>query len=157
MSLRKLIPLLALALLAGCERTGRAAPGICTPFPQAPPPAAPGAATPATDFAAALDDCLHRWGYTLAVSSDRAGEVAQATVAACAPALIRWNQQALAAAPAAAQGGGGGEPAPSLLTGQLTTPPAEHHAYAQARALFYVVQARAGHCPAPPMSPPAAR
>jgi len=42
------------------------------------------------------------------------------------------------------------ESAPSLLTGQTTTPIAEHYNYAQGRALFYVVQGRAGKCAPPP-------
>ena len=35
------------------------------------------------------------------------------------------------------------------MTGQPTTPLAEHNGYAERRAIFYVVQARAGSCPAP--------
>lgn len=153
------IAVLALAALslAGCNRRGDNS-RICTPFQEAAATGnaqavAPGALVPTADPAAALDDCLHRWGYTLAASPDRAQEVATAVVAACAPALTRWNQQTLAA-PAAAQGAGAGEAAPSLLTGQNTTPITEHYNYAQGRALFYVVQGRAGKC-APP--PPTAR
>lgn len=144
--------------LAGCNKP--AGSEICTPFAAATPAAgaaqtpAPGALQPAVvaaDPAAALDDCLHRWGYTLAASSDRAQEVALAVVAACSPALTRWNQQILGTgAQGAAQGQSLAEPAPSLLTGQNTTPIAEHYNYAQARALFYVVQGRAGKCAPPP-------
>lgn len=146
---------LGLVSLAGCNNaeSGHAGSSICTPFAEAAAAtgnaqaAAPGA-QPAADPAAALDDCLHRWGYTLAASSDRAQEVAQAAVAACTPALTRWNQQMLAAM-ANGQGSGSGETAPSLLTGQPTTPITEHYNYAQGRALFYVVQGRAGKCAAP--------
>jgi hypothetical protein len=160
----KLISALALAALglAGCNNPdNRASAGsrICTPFAEAnantTANAAPGAVLPtqpAVDPAAALDDCLHRWGYTLAASSDRAQEVAQAAVAACTPALTRWNQQTLSAAAPGVQGPAPAEAAPSLLTGQATTPIAEHYNYAQARALFYVVQGRAGKCAPPPAS-----
>ncbi|CAN7558326.1 hypothetical protein LJR225_004088 [Phenylobacterium sp. LjRoot225] len=158
-SLIAAVALTALAV-AACNNPDRAASRICTPFAAAnasanPGPAAPGVAQPlpaAADPAAALDDCLHRWGYTLAASSDRAQEVAQAAIAACTPALTRWNQQTLSAPAAGSQGPGPAETAPSLLTGQATTPIVEHYNYAQARALFYVVQGRAGKCAPPPAS-----
>jgi hypothetical protein len=122
------------------------------PFPavaQATGQAAGAAAPIATDPSAALEDCLHRWGYALAVSRDDASQVATATVAACGTTLARWNQQTLTT-------GGEGEnanaiEAPSLLSGQPTTPIAEHFIFAQGRALFYVVQARAGKCGPPPI------
>lgn len=163
----KLIAAAALASLglAACNNGGGdragAASRICTPFAVAAGGAgnaqtpAPGVQPAAADPAAALDDCLHRWGYSLAAASDGAQEVAMATVAACAPALTRWNQQMLATA-TGPQGAAATETAPSLLTGQPTTPIAEHYNYAQARALFYVVQGRAGKC-APPPPPKATR
>jgi hypothetical protein len=147
----KLIAATALAALslAACNRGGGSS--ICTPFADAAPaaPAAPGQIAPAPtgDPAAAVDDCLHRWGYTLAASTDTAEAVARATLAACTPALTRWNQQGIAAGAAP---GSAIQAAPSLLTGQPTNPFAEHFAYAQSRALFYVVQARAGRCAPPP-------
>lgn len=114
--------------------------GVCKAFPAA-------AAQPAaTDGAAGLEDCLHRWAYTLAGGPDDAGTVADATVAACTAPLSRWNQQSLAAA--------ANESAPqeatSLLTGEPTSPIAEHRNFAADRALFYVAQARAGNCKPPP-------
>ena len=151
---------LAVLSLAGCNKPSGSQ--ICTPFaaPAASaastPAPAPGALQPAAvaaDPATALDDCLHRWGYTLAASSDRAQEVAMAVVAACSPALTRWNQQMVAVAASGSTGGqvpNVAESAPSLLTGQTTTPIAEHYNYAQGRALFYVVQGRAGKCAPPP-------
>jgi hypothetical protein len=110
--------------------------------------AAPVVAAPiASDPGVAVEDCLHRWGYALAASADEANQVATATVAACGSSISRWNQQTLTG------GDGGGPPeAPSLLTGQPTTPITEHFIFAQGRALFYVVQARAGKCTAPPIS-----
>ena len=95
--------------------------------------------------AALVDECVRRWAYSLASSQDPAATVAEATVAACTPQLARWNQQALS------QPGADVE-ASSLTTGQLTTPLAEHSAYTGGRALFYVVQARAGRCAAPPIT-----
>ncbi|MBS0362635.1 MAG: hypothetical protein JSR98_14765 [Proteobacteria bacterium] len=142
---------IAAASLAACTASsngGLAADGaVCQPFAKttvATGPAPPAPAAMTGDPAAALDDCLHRWGYALAHSSDDAQPVANAVLAACGSSLSRWNQAALATAPAADQ-------APSLITGQPTTPLGEHFVYAQSRALFYVVQARAGKCASPPM------
>lgn len=163
--------LAALSLVA-CDNNGRggggSVSGICKPFTTAnangsatnttngaatslnTPQNSPGApnvlpAAAAGDPAAAMDDCLHRWGYTLAASSDAANFAAEATLAACSTELSAWNQQALTA-----DNGGGAVQAPSLMTGQQTNPMAEHHSFAEGRALFYVVQARAGHCGPPP-------
>jgi hypothetical protein len=142
--------------LAGCNdnRQGMATvSGVCKPFPNATTNAAaanataPATALPAGDPSAALDDCLHRWGYALAASTDPANIVANAALAACTPSLTAWNQQSLTAG-----GGGAGLEAPSLLNGETTNPLAEHYAFAGARALFYVVQARAGHCAPPPLA-----
>lgn len=150
---RGLAVALAAAGFAGCNASaaGMAADGaVCQPFkaasnaPNNTAPA-PSAAAPA-DPSVALDDCLHRWGYALAHSTDEASAVATAVSAACGSSLSRWNQAALT--------GGlspGDQSAPSLITGQPTTPFNEHFQFAQGRALFYVVQARAGRCAAPPM------
>ncbi|HVI34552.1 hypothetical protein [Phenylobacterium sp.] len=153
------LALTALALAAcndndGDRRRGSGGARLCIPFAgaqttqggQAAPAVAP------TTPSAAMDDCLHRWGYALAASEeDSADQVAGAVVAACMPALSRWNQQSLtptagptgAAPPSSAQ---------SLITGEETNAMAERYRYAEGRALFYVVQARAGNCPAPPMT-----
>jgi len=150
--------------LSACDNAGGrggSASGVCKPFmtaangnastPQtnAAAPTSVGVlpAAPSGDPSAAVDDCLHRWGYTLAASSDAANFVAEATVAACGTALSSWNQQALSS-----DNAGGAVQAPSLLTGQPTNPISEHYNFAQGRALFYVVQARAGHCGPPPAS-----
>ncbi|WP_411289203.1 hypothetical protein [Phenylobacterium sp.] len=152
------IAALAAVGLSACEgnqnrRTAGGGGGLCKPFTEtannnAAMPAAPGAA--AGDASAAMDDCLHRWSYTLAASSDTADVVADAVVAACNAPLARWNQQSMG-------GAGGAEgmtEAPSLLTGQPTNPILEHNTFAGGRALFYVVQARAGKC-GPPKAGPA--
>jgi hypothetical protein len=131
--------------LAGCnDRSIKAAsPGLCYDFkakPAAATPAIPAVA--AADAATPVDDCVRRWAYTLAASSDDADTVAEASVAACGGALSRWNQQHI--------GEGDAGEALSITTGQPTNPLAEHNAFAHSRALLYVVQARAGHCAAPP-------
>lgn len=134
--------------LAACGETGprTAAKGICTPFVSTTAQGVGGpAASPGADPSAPVDDCLHRWAYSLARSSDPADVVGRATVAACSAALTRWNQQGLGQPGAETAG----EPL-SLVDGQPTNPFAAHHEFAQDRALFYVVQARAGHCAPPP-------
>jgi hypothetical protein len=158
----KLIVLTALSALAltGCNDRDRNGSGmasagnrLCKPFTTA--ANGQGQATPAmpmvVDGSTAVDECLHRWAYSLAASPDPADHVAQAAMAACTTALARWNQQSLS--PVMGPNGVATPPAqeaPSLLTGQPTTPFQEHYTFAQGRALFYVVQARAGKCPPPP-------
>jgi hypothetical protein len=151
-----LIPAAALAALAlaGCNdnRGAGAASGVCKPFTTASNSAtnatAPANALPPapTDASAPLDDCLHRWAYTLAAASDPANVVGEAALAACTDQLSAWNRQGLANGTE----GGASVQAPSLINGETTNPLAEHYAFAQGRALFYVVQARAGHCGPPP-------
>lgn len=94
---------------------------------------------------APVEECVRRWAYSLAPSRDPADAVAQAVVAACTPQLARWNQQTL-------NQPGADVEAASITTGEPTTPLGEHRAYTAGRALFYVVQARAGSCPAPPVT-----
>ena len=133
---------LAALTLSACERGPQhmAANGkICVDFKAA---KAPASGAPGADGATAVDQCVQRWAYSLAPSHDEAGAVAEAAAAACSTHLSRWNQASLS------QPGAEGEAA-SLITGQPTTPLAEHNAFTQSRALFYVVQARAGNC-APP-------
>ena len=113
---------------------------ICIDFKQAKPPLAASGTADST----ALDTCVQRWAYALASSRDDAEVVADATVAACGAQLARWNQASLAQPNAESESA-------SLMTGQPTTPLAEHNAFSHARALFYVVQARAGNCAAPPI------
>ena len=132
---------LAALTLSACERgPGQMAANskLCVDFKQT--KAAP--TTIAAEGAAAVDQCVLRWAYSLASSHDDADAVAEAVTAACGAHLSRWNQASLSQP-------GGTEEAASLTTGQPTTPLAEHNAFTHQRALFYVVQARAGHC-APP-------
>jgi hypothetical protein len=142
--------------LAACDRDdrdddGREVAGICTPFraqgaaaPASDPASVDAVAVPATSGdAAGFDDCLHRWGYRLARSDDPAEVTAAAVVAACAPALARWNSATIA------QPATGPDTAISLVTGESSTTLAERYTSAQSKALFYVVQARAGNCALP--------
>ncbi|USQ94794.1 hypothetical protein [Caulobacter sp. RL271] len=140
-------PVMAVAALAvlglaacGDRHDGMANPKICTDFKAAP------SVTAASDPSTPVEECTRRWAYSLAGSRDSAEVVSDAVVAACAAQLSKWNQASLGqAAPSA------GEQALSLTTGQPTNPLAEHSAFAQGRALFYVVQARAGRCSPPPV------
>jgi hypothetical protein len=131
---------LAAASLSACQQKERTVAGICKAFPDA------SAAPTANDGSAAMDDCLHRWAYTLAGGRDDAALVADGVVAACTAPLSRWNQQSLTAAAASNVP----QDAQSLLTGEPTNPIAEHANFAKDRSLFYVVQARAGGCKPPP-------
>ncbi|THD58245.1 hypothetical protein [Phenylobacterium sp.] len=133
--------------LSACDRRHDLAanPKVCADFKTS---AKPGTASPAATLdpgAAPVDECVRRWAYALAPSHDPAGAVAQASVVACMTQLARWNRQTLAQPGSDLQ-------ADSLTTGQPTTPLAEHSTYTAGRALFYVVQARAGLCAAPPMT-----
>jgi len=120
--------------LAACQSDRKPTAGLCKAFPAAQPSA--------SDAAAVVDDCLHRWSYALAgAEDDSAPIVADAAVSACTAPLTRWNQQGLAAAT---------PDAPSLITGETTNAVAERTNFARSRSLFYVVQARAGGCKPPP-------
>lgn len=132
---------LAALTLGACSETDRLGGNskICVDFKEA--KGVPVAAT--ADGSTAVDECVRRWAYSLATSRDEAAVVAEAAAAACSVQLSRWNQTTLA------QPNAEGE-ATSILTGLPTTPLAEHNAFAQSRALLYVVQARAGNCAPPP-------
>ncbi len=144
MNRKPVMAVLALAALglAACDghRNAMANPNICADFK-----ANPGASA-AADPSTPVEECTRRWAYSLAGSHDSAEIVGDAVVAACAPALSKWNQASLG------QAAPGGEQALSLTTGQPTNPLAEHNAFAQGRALLYVVEARAGRCKPPPVN-----
>jgi|SRR5579859_553521 len=105
--------------------------------------AKPAAVPLGAEGAAPVDECVRRWAYSLAPSHDPAAAVADATVTACNSQLVRWNQQTL-------NQPGSDVEANSITTGQPTTSLAEHRAFTASRALFYVIEARAGRCQAPP-------
>ena len=133
----------------------------CTPFPKA---AAASTATTsglaaapvstAADPGAAFDDCVHRWAYAMAPARDPADIVAHAAVDACGAQMNAWNQQIQA------QTAQYEEPAPptrgreSQQQMEQQNPQnsalAQHMQVAQARSLFYVIQARAAGCAPPP-------
>jgi hypothetical protein len=146
-SLTAALALAALGLAACNDRTDRINSGICWNFN---PGNGQTAATPiaSSNAASPVEDCMRRWAYSLAGSRDPADTVANAVVSACGATLTRWNQAALAQE---SQDTSGGE-AVSLTTGQPTTPLAAHAAFAQGRALLYVVEARAGNCAPPPVT-----
>ena len=128
--------------LTACNQPARTNANICVDFKTAKAPSAtPGA--PGADGAARVDECVKRWAYSLASSPDDAMVVAEAAKAACGAQLSSWNQQIVN------QPGADGESV-SIMTGEPTTPLAEHNGFAERRALFYVVQARAGNCAPPP-------
>ncbi len=91
-----------------------------------------------------MEDCVRRWAYSLAPSRDPADAVAGAVAEACSVQLTRWNRQSLN------QPSSGDGVSSSIITGEPTTPLGEHNTFTHARALFYVVQARAGACAPPP-------
>jgi hypothetical protein len=139
---------------AGCadrSHMGAHTAGICSPFPAAtttttttngvPDPTAP--AANAVADASTLDDCLHRCGYRLAKADDTGTAVAGAVVAACSTVLSRWNQASLN------QPQTGPDQAVSLVTGETNNTPQDRYKMAEAKALFYVEQGRAGNCSAP--------
>ncbi len=144
-----LIAVLALGAVTACDRNGNVGAGadnrICTPFPTTPANGAaatsPTIAVAGTE-AASFDDCLHRWSYKLASSSDSADQVGRAVVQACGENLSRWNAEVVNASDRAPE-------TFDLTTGRPTTPVERNYQYAQGKALFYVVQARAGHCAVP--------
>lgn len=139
----------AVAVLAleasGCTQRALAQNGgfgdgkYCAPFKTA---VAQSGQAALADPAAAFEDCVHRWGYTLAPARDPADVVAQAAVDACGPVLTAWNQQTL----------GQDSPDETDRRGRPTMNPqlAERMRAAESRALFYVVQARADSCAPPP-------
>lgn len=145
-----LAALAALSLSACSDNDGpRVAKGICTPFAATPAATNTTAGVPAlapaagVDGAGSVEDCLHRWAYSLAGADDTADVVADAAVAACSSAISKWNQATLS-------GPAGPSDAVSLVTGEPTSAIVEHRNFADSRALFFVVQARAGHCAPPP-------
>ncbi|WP_310542894.1 hypothetical protein [Phenylobacterium sp.] len=130
---------LALSACSGQPRAMAANGNICVDFKLPKAAALPGVSADA----AAVDDCVRRWAYSLAPSRDDAETVADAASAACNTQLARWNQQTLTQP-------GAEDPSASLITGEPTTALAEHNTFSRTRALFYVVQARAGACRPPP-------
>ena len=145
---------LAIVLPACSARTGGGAGGrlalagtnYCTPFKSATTNNSAGLAAPATsDPGAAFDDCVHRWGYTLAPARDPADLVAQASVDACGTALTALSQQTASQPAATASPQDQNQPAAGVSSAV-----SQQMRMAEAKALFYVIQARAAGCAPPP-------
>jgi hypothetical protein len=136
---------------AGDGQAATTASGYCTAFRTTNAAGAQNSAV--ADPSGALDDCIHRWAYVLSRGHDPADVVAHATLEACSANLAAWSQQA-AGASQQDQGGqsprydrrgeAGGEATPNPMAQQM--------GMVDAKALFYVVQARAGNCELPPAS-----
>jgi hypothetical protein len=146
----------AAAILSGCSQSADAQNGLslngskyCSAFKTGADTTSTSALSAAlSDPGGAFDDCIHRWGYALAPARASADVVAQAAVDACGPILSAWSQQT------------GGEPqnAPesrydrrgAQQAMQQPSPAQQQIRQAEAKALFYVVQARAAGCQPPP-------
>lgn len=115
--------------VTGCSEmpfdTGSPNPGVCAPVP---PPRANTAAN-AYEQAVFRDECIHRWAYRLAPSRDAADLVAGAVIGACRPQIDR----------SATMLAEGNESAETHYLGEMDR-------VARERALYRVVQARAGNC-----------
>jgi hypothetical protein len=145
------IALAGLATLAACNPSGGVSGDThlaltgskyCTPFPATSASNSTAGLSQTPDPATAFDDCVHRWAYALAPARDPADVVAQASVDACGAALNAWSQQAQGQAPPPTNERG--------AQSQQSTAMAQQMRGAEARALFYVVQARAAGCAPPP-------
>lgn len=131
--------LVALALLAGCDRPDES---VCL-TPRAP------IATPDTaeGWEGVAKHCIHRWSYRLARSRDPAETVAAAVMSGCQEPVSRYileqdseRREAL-----------GDKFDRRVLSAKLgRVVPDVHSSYLRLRddALFHVVQARAGNCKA---------
>ncbi len=123
--------LLACALLAGCSEMqpsladAAGERGICAPVP---PPRQEAAANPYQQ-AIQRDECIHRWAYRFASAPDDAESVVGAVIGACRAQIDR----------SATMLGSGDEEAERFYL-------AEMEAAAKERALYRVIQARAGNC-----------
>lgn len=121
--------LATLATLAACtgEPVGWAAQNqqICSP----PPPFREAAPADAYQQAVARDECIHNWAYRLARSPDQADAVVGAVLGACRTSIVR-------SATMVAEGD------PEAERFYL----ADFERSSRERALFRVVQARAGRC-----------
>ena len=153
--------LAAAAMLSGCDQNATAQNSglqftgskYCSPFKTNGETTGAAAMSAAlSDPSGAFDDCIHRWGYTLAPARDPADVVAQAAVNACGPILSAWSQQTMGS-----QQQNAPQPQPRYRGRQaqqpMQQPPSPEQQQirqAESKALFYVVQARAAGCAPPP-------
>jgi hypothetical protein len=99
--------------------------GICAPVP----PLRQDAAANAYQQAIQRDECIHRWGYRFAAAPDEAESVVGAVIGACRAQIDRSATLL-------------GEGDPEAERYYLT----EMERVAKERALYRVIQARAGNC-----------
>jgi|GEM_PF-6382192 len=124
-------PLTLFALLAGCSdlRTSLAdipgEAGLCAPVP----PVRQDPAANAYQQAIQRDECIHRWSYRFAPVPDAADQVVGAVIGACRAQIDRSATLL-------------GEGDPEAERWYL----AEMERVARERALYRVIQARAGNC-----------
>lgn len=124
-------PLAMAAIIAGCgerpDGDGVRQSALCAPVP------APRqqAAANAYEQAIQRDECIHRYAYLFAPTRDSAADVVGAVIGACRAPIDRS---------ATLLGNGDAEAERWYL--------AEMERVARERALYRVIQARAGHCPA---------
>jgi len=85
--------------------------------------------------------CLHRWSYRLAGSSEPSSQVAEAVVGGCYDAIDKWVTKVTDY--------GDTPPYRDPVTGRMGDYRSKMFQEARSAALFYVVQARAGHCAIP--------
>lgn len=131
--------------VAGLLACGCAAPAadICA----TPPPldAVLGNQTDAASVAQLGQQCVHRWAYRLAGSSDPAPVVADAVMGACNDLVFRTAR----AQEMDAEKRGESTQGFDSFTGQEANPYVVTAKEMRRQALFHVVQARAGDCPVP--------
>lgn len=96
-----------------------------------------------------LNGCLHRWAYRLAGSTDPAPVVADAVLGACWDAMIYQNGTELDYQIDQMKRGRPGFDISLVRTGQTVSLEAKNYEENRAKALFHVVQARAGNCKVP--------
>ena len=153
---------------AGDGRLALTGASYCTPFPKTASASASSQSAYAApvsvagDPGAAFDDCIHRWSYAMAPARDPADIVAHAAVDACGAQMNAWNQQVIAQNPNAYAQDQDQQPPtrdrgpPGQDVQQQQNPQqaalGQHMQIAQARSLFYVIQARAAGCAPPPAS-----
>ena len=137
----RLVMLASLVALTGCQRAANDQ-RICT----TPVPLADFSAESKKPAALRLDECVHRWSYRLAGSADPADTVAKAVLGACETpfnqTVIDWPDDDLLQIKDREQ-----------RIAAIRQAQTEGEAYLAktyaSKALFHVVQARAGRCTVP--------
>lgn len=140
--MKRLILAAALIALTGCQKVVENDPRICTVAPLLADMPEEGRKSSLQK----LDECVHRWSYRLARSTDEAETVAKAVLGACElqlhDAVLDWPT------PEDRQ-----IKDPTLRSAAIRIAENDGRAFLMevtpTRALFHVVQARAGKCDVP--------